>query len=47
VEAYWNEANGRARKYYRITDQGRKLLQEKTQEWRLFRRSLDQVLGEV
>ncbi|EPY06790.1 PadR-like family transcriptional regulator [Paenibacillus alvei TS-15] len=47
VEAYWNEASGRARKYYRITDQGRKLLQEKTDEWRLFRRSLDQVLGEV
>ncbi|MGG4393371.1 PadR family transcriptional regulator [Paenibacillus thiaminolyticus] len=47
VEAYWSEAAGRARKYYRITDAGRRLLQEKTEEWRLFSGTMNRVLGEV
>jgi len=46
VEAYWQEADGRKRKYYRITDNGRRQLQEKQQEWRLFRGAVDRVLGE-
>ena len=45
VEAYWQEADGRKRKYYRITDNGRRQLQEKQQEWRLFRGAVDRVLG--
>ncbi|MCG7408123.1 PadR family transcriptional regulator [Paenibacillus sp. ACRRX] len=47
VEAVWSEAEGRARKTYQITNKGRKLLQEKTGEWQLFQRSLNQVLGEA
>ncbi|CAG7644192.1 PadR family transcriptional regulator [Paenibacillus allorhizosphaerae] len=46
VEAYWQEAEGRKRKYYRITDQGRQQLKEKKAEWRLFRNAVDSVLGE-
>jgi len=46
VVAYWQEAEGRKRKYYRITDSGRRQLQEKKQEWRLFRNAVDRVLGE-
>ncbi|MEI7025742.1 PadR family transcriptional regulator [Paenibacillus sp. y28] len=46
VEAYWQEHDGRKRKYYRLTSSGKELLQEKKQEWSLFRSAVDQVLGE-
>lgn len=46
VESYWEEAEGRKRKYYRITDNGRQHFQEKKQEWRLFRGAVDRALGE-
>jgi DNA-binding PadR family transcriptional regulator len=46
LQSYWEQAEGRKRKYYRITDSGRRKLQEKRQEWKLFRTAVDQVLGE-
>ncbi|QRG68851.1 PadR family transcriptional regulator [Brevibacillus choshinensis] len=46
VEAYWNETDGRKRKYYRITPEGRAQLKEKKQEWNVFRDAVDSVLGE-
>lgn len=46
VETYWQEADGRKRKYYRITRSGKQQLQEKKQEWRLFRGAVERVLGE-
>ncbi len=46
VESYWEEAEGRKRKYYRITEEGRRQLGEKQREWRLFRGAVDRVLGE-
>lgn len=46
LESYWEEAEGRKRKYYRITDSGRRQLQEKKREWHLFRGGVDRVLGE-
>ncbi|UQZ84350.1 Transcriptional regulator YqjI [Paenibacillus konkukensis] len=46
VESYWRQADGRKRKYYRLTDSGKRQLQEKKQEWRLFRNAVDRVLGE-
>ncbi|CAM4214923.1 helix-turn-helix transcriptional regulator [Paenibacillus macerans] len=46
LESYWEEAEGRKRKYYRITDSGRRQLQEKKREWQLFRGAVDRVLGE-
>lgn len=46
VESYWREVEGRKRKYYRITDNGKRQLQEKKREWRVFRTAVDRVLGE-
>jgi len=46
VESYWQEADGRKRKYYRLTDAGRRELEEKKLEWRRFRSAVDRVLGE-
>lgn len=46
VESYWQEAEGRKRKYYRITESGRQQFQKKKQEWRWFRTAVDRVLGE-
>jgi PadR family transcriptional regulator PadR len=46
VESYWSEQEGRKRKYYRITTDGRKYLQDKQQEWSLFRTAVDRVIGE-
>lgn len=47
VESYWMEAEGRKRKYYRLTEQGRQHLKTKQQEWVVFRSAVDQVLGEA
>ncbi|RTE08566.1 PadR family transcriptional regulator [Paenibacillus whitsoniae] len=46
VESYWDEKDGRKRKYYRITKQGKAELQVKKEEWQLFRNTVDRVLGE-
>ena len=46
IEAYWEMKDGRKRKYYKLLDRGRQKLQEKKQEWRLFRSTVDHVLGE-
>lgn len=48
VEAYWSDSQGnRPRKYYQLTDQGRLQLEEKKQEWVIFRSAVEQVLGET
>lgn len=44
--SYWEMADGRKRKYYRITDQGKRQLQEKKQEWQRFTGAVNRVLGE-
>lgn len=47
IEAYWEEGETkRKRKYYKITDEGRKQLKEKKEEWELFRSTVDKVLWE-
>ena len=47
VESSWSEKEGaRRRKYYRITRKGRKLLEDKKQEWSLFRTAVDHVLAD-
>jgi len=48
VTAYWLEAeNGKKRKYYKITDDGRKLLKKKKEEWTLYTHAVSKVLGEA
>jgi PadR family transcriptional regulator PadR len=46
VESYWSGQDGRKRKYYRITGSGRLHLQDKQQEWNVFRSAVDRVIGE-
>ncbi|QIB26614.1 PadR family transcriptional regulator [Caloranaerobacter azorensis] len=46
VESYWEEREGqRKRKYYRITDNGKKELSDKKKEWQIFSNTIDKVLG--
>jgi transcriptional regulator len=45
VSAYWEEVEGRRRKYYRLTPSGRKVLAGKREEWLEFARSVNGVLG--
>ena len=44
VESYWREVDGRKRKYYHITKKGKKLLDEKTEEWKVYSTSVDKVI---
>ncbi|MDQ0089538.1 DNA-binding PadR family transcriptional regulator [Paenibacillus anaericanus] len=46
LDAYWSTHDGRKRKYYRITDNGREQLRKKTKEWVQFRTAVDTVIGE-
>ncbi|MBF4692582.1 PadR family transcriptional regulator [Fusibacter ferrireducens] len=36
IESYWDSIEGRKRKYYKITDKGRKNLNERQSEWQDF-----------
>lgn len=45
LEAYEQEALGKVRKYYSITKEGRKLLQEKETEWKEYSQAVTGVLG--
>ncbi|MNI17858.1 lineage-specific thermal regulator protein [compost metagenome] len=46
VESYWSDHEKRKRKYYRITTEGRAQLEEKKQEWFIFRGAVDRLIGE-
>ncbi|HJV30717.1 MAG TPA: PadR family transcriptional regulator [Bacillales bacterium] len=47
IECYWLEqTKGPARKYYRITEPGKEMLNEKTREWRDFVKVMNKVMGE-
>ena len=39
------DAEGRSRRYYKITERGRKQLAEKREEWELFSVSVSKVIG--
>ena len=45
LEAYWCEAEGRKRKYYKITEKGLKELASREQEWNVFSGAVKKVLG--
>lgn len=46
IEAFWEKPEkGPARKYYKLTKAGEKLLKEKTSEWALFSSMVNRVLG--
>lgn len=43
--SYWQEIDGRNRKYYQITKKGRKKLAESREEWKSFSASVNKVLN--
>jgi PadR family transcriptional regulator, regulatory protein PadR len=46
IEAYWQEAEkGPSRKYYRIKDSGKEILEQKTSEWESFVEVIDKMIG--
>ncbi len=45
LESYWEEYDGRKRKYYHLTRKGVKQLNDKQNEWRVFSKSIDKVLS--
>ena len=45
VRAYEREENGRTRRYYSITDEGRRSLAEKKEEWNVFSKAVEGVMG--
>ena len=47
LESYWQEVDGRNRKYYHITKKGKKELDAKKEEWKSFSTSVTKVLGIV
>ena len=44
LKSYWNEVDGRRRKYYHITKKGLNQLIDKKAEWRSFSSSVNKVL---
>jgi transcriptional regulator len=45
LTSYWRKADGRRRKYYKLTAAGRKALAAKKQEWASFTSGVNGVLG--
>ncbi|RCX16608.1 PadR family transcriptional regulator [Anaerobacterium chartisolvens] len=46
IEAYWLDAdNGKRRKYYRLTSEGKKLLKHKKDEWQTYTKAVNAVIG--
>jgi transcriptional regulator len=47
IESYEETENGRARRYYRITKDGRGMLAKDRAEWRQLSRAVTEILGEA
>ncbi|GGA78029.1 PadR family transcriptional regulator [Ornithinibacillus halotolerans] len=46
IECYWqHQEKGPARKYYRITDEGKEMLQAKTSEWHRYVQVMNNLIG--
>lgn len=45
IESYETTESGRPRKYYRLTKDGRKMLNEKKEEWKVYTSAVNKVLG--
>lgn len=46
IESYWgNENAGARRRYYHLTDAGRKLYEENLEDWRKYRAIISQLIG--
>lgn len=47
ILSYWDESTAKKRKYYAITEKGKKQLKEKKEEWKEFSNGINRVLGGV
>ena len=47
IKSYWDEVAGKKRKYYAITEDGKKYLKFKKEEWQLFSTNVNKVIGGV
>lgn len=48
VKAYWTDTDsGKRRKYYSITKEGKALLDSRKEEWNLYKKAVDTVLGGI
>lgn len=46
IECYWqNQEKGPARKYYRITAEGKEILEERTSEWHRYVAVMNNMMG--
>lgn len=46
VESYWQDSNeGPRRKYYKITNAGKKTLSDLKKEWNVFQRVMNKIVG--
>jgi len=44
IESYWENVDNKMRKYYKITEPGRKLLAHKTAEWKLYTNAVNSII---
>lgn len=47
INSFWDETTAKKRKYYTITQSGRKILKEKKEEWKIFSNGINKVIGGV
>ena len=47
ITSYWDETTAKKRKYYAITEKGKKHLKDKKEEWNLFSKGIAKVIGGV
>lgn len=47
ISSYWDESTAKKRKYYFITEKGKKQLKERKEEWKIFSNGVNKVLGGV
>ena len=47
ITSYWDETTAKKRKYYTITEKGKKYLNEKETEWQIFSKGINDVIGGV
>lgn len=47
IDSYWDETGSKKRKYYTITKKGTNQLKERKEEWGIFTKGINSVLGGV
>jgi len=47
IESYWETVDNKNRKYYKITDIGLNLLKHKKEEWQIYTKTVNSIIGGV